>query len=87
MNVYEICQEMERRMAKMGVHTTAHYEAGTELIAEAIRQAVLAEREACAKLADSYDGKCPECGGEECGWYGNEPGGRIAAAIRARTDA
>lgn len=44
-----VCREIERRMAEMGVVTTAHYETGLNLIAE-----IIADREelrmACLRL-------------------------------------
>ncbi len=51
---YAVCQEMESRMLAHGVVTTAHYDAGCQLIATAIREAVLEEREACAKVVENH---------------------------------
>lgn len=48
----EILEELERRMRGMGVVTTAHYDACAGLIAAAIRAAVAAEREACARAVE-----------------------------------
>lgn len=36
---HALCQEMERRMQAMSVVTTAHYDAGAALIAEALESA------------------------------------------------
>lgn len=47
----DVCELMEARMRTMGVITTAHYDAGLPLIAEAIHRAVAAERRACARAA------------------------------------
>jgi hypothetical protein len=43
----KICELMEHHMRAMGLITTAHYDSGLVLIAEAIREAVAAERSAC----------------------------------------
>jgi hypothetical protein len=72
----EICEAMEARMRGMGVVTTAHYDAGLSLIADAIRAAVLAERKACAWAVIGLD-----VGESESG---HDLQVRAVAAIRAR---
>jgi hypothetical protein len=74
---HALCREAEPVLCRMGVVTTAHYDAMIPLIAAALA----AEREACACIAENAEGYA-ERDGEF--WF---PGDRIAEAVRARGEA
>jgi hypothetical protein len=51
---WAVCEAMDGPLRRMGVTTTAHYDAGVPLIAAAVRAAVAEEREACVSLIRQY---------------------------------
>jgi hypothetical protein len=60
-----VCMALEADMRRLGVVTTAHYERGVPLIAEALRAAAAGERQAVrdhvAALGNRPEDDCPGC--------------------------
>jgi hypothetical protein len=76
---HALCREAEPVLCRMGVVTTAHYDAMIPLIAAALA----AERSECARLAEAQPYYHDTHTGMRQQWVKTQ----IAAAIRARGDA
>jgi hypothetical protein len=76
---HALCREAEPVLRRMGVVTTAHFDAMIPLIAAALA----GEREACARVvADWVNEFTPSC----CGISVERTLGRVEDAIRTRGD-